>query len=54
MSHHWNTVYVAVWTIAGVDLRQNRWTWKRARAEKWAQKLRARGLNARVEEVRLI
>lgn len=50
-----NRVYVAVWDVAGVRLRQNRWTWRRARAERWAAKLRRQGLpNAHVEEARLV
>jgi hypothetical protein len=54
-----NRVYVAVWSVGfgpvQVELRQNRWTWRRARAERWAQKLRAKGLtNAHVRETRLL
>lgn len=50
-----NTVYVAVWTVAGVDLRRNRWTWSERRAEKWVRRLNEKhGLDARVERTRLI
>jgi hypothetical protein len=48
-----NIVYVVVWPAGGTEFRQNRWTWRRARAERWASRLRQKGLGARVEETTL-
>ncbi len=46
-----NRVYVVVLRVGGQEFRQRRFTWSRARAQRWATKI---GGGCRVEETRLV
>ena len=49
-----NRVYVVVLPVGDHTYRQRRWTWKRARAQRWADKLNQGGGGWRVEETTLV